>query len=497
MLKIAPSTYRSRTYPHRCRIEGDIPPDALRDIKAQLSYIDASAGILRCEFSSKPQTFPRGLLPRVEHILRFYEIPYAVVPDHRPRIAPVDPSHMPPLRTYQRACLAALDQHPWGIIDSPPRSGKTLMLAYDWDRRGRPPAVWFCDTIVLAEQTQRMFREYFPDAEIGLVGDGRCEVPNTIRSHVNTNRNQFTVMTVQSAYRALPKAKELPKRFLYDPDEQPPEHHDRIREVIGSAEHVIRDEAHHATGVMDAAILRNTEATTRRFASGTPWHTESQGIALESVTGPVIWSVGYEHLFERGYLIRPDVFIVRLPMVRHPSGTPWSTIYKNYVVESELRNGIIASFCDWLNRRGMSVCVLVRQIKHGDILQRPGWDVLYGSQRCFDREHRQSVLERLGRKEVLTVISTVMGEGVDCPSLDAVVNAAGEKSAIAVMQRMRCLTPAPGKERALVLDFEDHAKYLTRHAKERRELYEHFGFRIWECDADQLHQSMAKALCSV
>jgi hypothetical protein len=88
-----------------------------------------------------------------------------------------------------------------------------------------------------------------------------------------------------------------------------------------------RDEAHHATDVMDAAILRNTRrATIRRFASGTPWYVESEGIALEAITGPVIWSVGYERLFQEQSPIRPDVPWDRLLSRAHPPRGGWASV---------------------------------------------------------------------------------------------------------------------------------------------------------------------------
>ena len=63
-------------------------------------------------------------------------------------------------------------------------------------------------------------------------------------------------------------------------------------------------------------------------------------------------------------------------------------------------------------------------------------------------------------------------EGLDIPSLRAVVLASGGKSETRALQRVgRALRTAPGKTEAIVVDFFDNAPYLKEHSMARLELF--------------------------
>lgn len=510
MISIGPSILHDKPLAHRCRIDDPLPEPVLRDLKAQLSYwddniaqyisdlsimryclrcgrrLEGEGGKFRCPKCNTDvqeqgmkvgMTFPRGLLDRVLHVLSSHDQEYTVnLP--KPAIQDGDLQAFPRLRPYQQAAVMQLDAHAWGLVSSPPRSGKTLMMARDWVRRGCPPAIWLCDTIVLAEQSQRALQGYCPTKVIGLVGDGECDV------------GSLTVMTAQSAHVALKEkglVGDLSKRQWYDSQERPTTKYDDIVQALTTAEHLIRDEAHHATQPMDAGILRNMQsAWIRRGASGTPWDTQTEGLKLEAVMGSVVFSCDYEYLFTHGedmgwgwspYLLRPQVTIAAMKAKRYSAKTLWAEVYADYIRDNEERNGRIAEWTRAHVGAGRSVAIIVRQTTHGDVLAGllPEAERLYGK---HGREQRHEVLTGLAEKRIMVAISTVMGEGIDSPTLDCVVNAAGEQSAIPVLQRMRAMTPAPDKQTCYVLDFADQARWLSGHAKKREELYETMGFTI-------------------
>jgi superfamily II DNA or RNA helicase len=83
----------------------------------------------------------------------------------------------------------------------------------------------------------------------------------------------------------------------------------------------------------------------------------------------------------------------------------------------------------------------------------------------------ESFLE--GREVKVLIGTSLLGEGVDLPSADALVYARGEKARVSLTQNAyRVGTATPGKTQALLVDFADrHNKHLMRHSLNRLEVY--------------------------
>jgi superfamily II DNA or RNA helicase len=81
---------------------------------------------------------------------------------------------------------------------------------------------------------------------------------------------------------------------------------------------------------------------------------------------------------------------------------------------------------------------------------------------------------------VHAVVGTVLGEGVDIPELEVVINAEALCSKTAVLQRMRNLTQSEGKDSAFMIDFFDHTHpKLAAHSKARIAMYQGIrGFTV-------------------
>jgi len=96
------------------------------------------------------------------------------------------------LRPYQRRIVQDMVTKRFGIVKSPPRSGKTIMSVAVIDSEQSFPVVFFCRSLDLAHQTVEVFKKYLPH-NVGLVGDGEADV------------QEITVMTIQSVYNAYSK----------------------------------------------------------------------------------------------------------------------------------------------------------------------------------------------------------------------------------------------------------------------------------------------------
>jgi len=80
----------------------------------------------------------------------------------------------------------------------------------------------------------------------------------------------------------------------------------------------------------------------------------------------------------------------------------------------------------------------------------------------------------LADQEVKILLGTsLLGEGVDLPYVDALVYARGEKAEVSLTQNAyRVCTAVPGKREAIIIDFADrHHRMLLDHSEERLEVY--------------------------
>ena len=76
--------------------------------------------------------------------------------------------------------------------------------------------------------------------------------------------------------------------------------------------------------------------------------------------------------------------------------------------------------------------------------------------------------------EVKVLIGTsILGEGVDIPTADALVYAKGEKAEVTLVQNSyRTCTAVEGKKNAIIVDFGDrHHRRLLQHSQERLKVY--------------------------
>ena len=408
----------------------------------------------------KNGTFLTGLLPEVIDTLAQYNIPYETI-DHRPTYTSTTPPlefapHLD-IREYQDDAVNECVSAKRGVIWARPRSGKTVMEVILVQRLNLFPVLSICQSIDVAKQTLRNFQEFLPDADVGIIGDGTCDI------------KPITIVTIQSLSSAYNIKEKIPKNEL----ERTPSQQQKldIQKLVEEAKMVWVDECHHAVSSTHKYILQNKIYSAEYIlgCSGTPFREDNTNLLLTALIGPIIYEINYSKLIDETFLVRPTIHIVKLP--KRPEivdGSAYSTIYKQAITENEERNGIIARIVMDLVNRKKTCMILVNKVTHGKLLAKMIPSAEFSYSKTKDREQ---LWIRLRERTLPCLITTLGDEGVDIPSLDATIVAAGGKSAIKVFQRMRCMTPYPGKTHAIVVDFNDPYKYLSSHSKKREKLY--------------------------
>ncbi len=421
------------------------------------------------------RTFPSGLF---SHVL--LELAKAgitpVVEDHLP--LPVLPQGAPhtalldgvTLRDYQVDAISEILRRKRGVVSIAPRGGKTeIQIAVA--KLLNVPSILLVEKKDLLEQHYERFvsRGVGP---IGRLGGGHRELGAL---HV--------VATFQTLWRAIQAGDTelgtwLQGLQLAQCDEC---HH------LGSA-----NTYYQVFAKIPAAYRIGYSGTPLRVAKGAGFH--HADFALMGATGPRIVEISSKYLRDARYLVEP---VVLMPTIKKPSlwhMHRWPNVHKKGIVENDYRNKIIAQIVRALHDAGETVLVLVKEIKHGfSLLKSISEDVdcamVFGNQRSavckrgslqHDTQAAQVKQMLLSGRLRCVVGSTVYDEGIDLPSLSAVVIGDGGKSTIRTLQRaFRAMTVSEGKTQSYVVDFIDHTSPMLRAQSNKRKAdYEAEGIEV-------------------
>lgn len=335
------------------------------------------------------------------------------------------------LRDYQQDALKLALKKTRGIIKHATGAGKTVLMGHILADLGQPSLVLVPD-INLLNQTHKDLSDFLNTDQytfVGKIGQGIFE-PRLI-----------TVGNIQSIW----AKKEDPA----------------LKELFAQVTCICVDEGHHITiagknkiGNTYVQICENINAYYRFAFTATPGKPGTlEREILESFCGGVIHRVTSSELIERDYLTRPRVQIY--PMVALRDGD-YQRSYRINVLENDRRNEKIAQLAIELAASGKSVLVAVTRVdKHGKILKEmiPGSIFMHGK---TSSEDRTEIFKKFSKKEILILISTVVKEGVNIPSMDVLIMAGGGKSDKATIQKVgRALRKSKNKDEALIIDFYD------------------------------------------
>jgi len=417
--------------------------------------------------------FHTGLLDRVKRLFDNNGIKYEVVDDR------VQVPFGKPLKTkniesrpYQDTIHEACVSNKGGIIKSATGSGKSIMIT-------RLVAEMNVKTMIMVVGTDLLYQlheslEKFLGRKIGIIGDGKAEIRN------------INICSVWTAATALGEKYEN----FDDEDKGKKEKFNtknkaKIDKAIRAAECVVFDECQFLASKTLQAINNASDSAYYKFGfSATPARDDGADLLLEAVCGNMIADVSATELIDAGYLIRPTIHFMNVPAYDGQLSDNYQSIYKEYIVENEVRNEIIANAASKLIDKGRKVLILVKNIKHGDLLMEmleDKYDVYFIKGALGSDERNEVRMQFLAGKIDLIIATTVYDQGVDLPNLDALILAGSGKSTGRALQRIgRVIRWNEGKTSAIVVDFLDStAKYLSKHALRRVTVYRtEPGFRI-------------------
>ena len=381
-----------------------------------------------------------GLTWHVEQLAKWYSNQGYHVPCevHDRRKRPIDQhplfSVQAKWRPYQDIIHKIIVREGVGIIDAPPRSGKTFMAARAIDTFA-VPTLYIAPTVTIVSQTYKVLLNYFGEDLVARL-DGAAHPSQKDISKM------IVVATASSAVRQ--------KKEFYD-----------TRDLI------IVDEAHHTAAESYHKINKLADNIYYRLCfTGTYWRTGNDGLAMEALCAQVLHRLEIADLIPE-YLVQP--FVYYIPFRDKPvRGKDWREAYVNGIVECDARNALVCSTANQLVDNGIPTIVLVQRRAHADFLGEiiPNSRVAKGGEGILTSN---TINKFLGGDFFCLIGTSVIGEGVDLPNAAAVVYASGGGDSVHLMQSyFRPFTAFPDKQWGRVYDFKDlHHPTLQRHSRDR------------------------------
>ena len=371
----------------------------------------------------------------------------------------------PSLRSYQTEPVDWLTKQERGLLVAPAGSGKTRMALTALSRIRNPDSrfLWLAHTREQVAQAQAAQKDVCPDLNIEF-----------------------------ACYAGIWNATYLRVRYT----------------------HVICDEAHHLAKTSWGKMVKEADLKFLWLLTATPFSGDAEGdkflrsLFTEShvldvdkvreagglVETEVLWLGPLEHDLilqkevDREVEYRTEKMVRWNKRISHATAKQRSIWLVNHnigIVENKHRNRIVVDSAKEVldEHPGASVLVLINHVAHAQklILMDGGIseDCLVQGKTPL-KQRREKLKEFVdGKRSLLLGTASLFGEGFDAPGMTHVINAAGGKSPIAIVQRAgRSSRTSTNKSCGHVIDFSDkHLRTLSNHATERQEIYSSLGYR--------------------
>jgi len=479
------------------KIVGSLPDKVQTELDDVLSYKHPNArhipsvkkkkwdGVFRLYYRNRGQQFYTGLLAFVRDVLKDNNIPYVAQDDrinpgkNYPELTFTPPPNYDE-RDYQGVTVDRSELFTRGIISMATGGGKTISVVKLIAKLQTYPFLFFVLTKDLMDQAYDTLSTCLK-VPIGRIGDGQADF------------QKITVCTIQTAIRALnaQNSKFKLKDYKFDDedvwDEKGIENSEKaakIQKLIGMCKGLYMDETHHSASKTCMEVLTCAKNAYWRFGgSATPYRESGDEIMIQAMFGSKIVDINASYLIKEGYLIHPYIFFE--PIDGESDYHSYGKIYKECIAENEPFNRHVADTAKHLMSRNLSTLILVQQYKQGDILKKmiPGSEFVTGKMSSINR--RNAIQDLRDRKSLCMIATSLADEGLDIPTLDAVLLAGGGASATRVNQRigrtLRQDKNDPKADSIVVVYDHYNTRFLKDHTKKiRRILKKEPEFTIME-----------------
>ena len=442
-------------------IQGDFPTEAIRQSTSYAvqgaeyspSYRKGLWDGRKHLFNKKNSSFPTGLVSIIKQTCEESGYDVGIV-DHRMRPAPQGKTFdlhgikMEGKYDYQLDAAKTMVDKMQGIVKIATNGGKTAVAA-SVIRYLELPTLFLVTTVELMYQAQKVFQLRFQatDKEVGVIGDGVWEPGSWV-----------TVAMVPTLEKRINTKKCI--------------------DFLSTIDVLFYDECHHVPSDTSYAVTTLCPAFYRYGLSGTPIdRTDGSNLKLIAATGDIIVNISNKFLVERGVSARAEIIFDKVTTPQLPPKMSYPTAYKEGIVENEEMLSKVVEWTKVFHSLNLGTLILVEEIEHGKSIDTALWNATGGMfiphQFISGKETsevRDNALKEFAKRELPVLISSrILDEGVDVPTIDALILAGSRKSTIKTLQR---LGRGLRGERLIAVEFANFCqKHLLKHSLERLEDY--------------------------
>lgn len=384
-------------------------------------------------FDIDTRMFPIGLLGTIISILDTNQIEYVIEDRRTLPIKKYSFEENVKLRDYQEVVVNKALTLKSGILQLATGAGKTKIACSITSKLGMN-TIFFVHTHFLLNQAKNELEKVL-GIEVGQIGAGIVDI------------KEVTVAMIQTTIKALGK-EYIPSiddedsgadLFVDDTDISGKE--EAIKEMMENVNVVFFDECQFVAAESFYTVANTCSAFYKYGLSATPYRSDKKDPMILAALGNIIARVSASYLIKRGFLTKPKIHFFNIPGVSNQEDKrKYATVYKEEIIENSVRNEKIIMSVKRFLQKNRSVLILVQQITHGEYLQQMlleegiTAEFVYG---LDNLEKREQEIQKLKTKQSLCLIaSTIADEGLDVPSLDAVILAGGGKSPSKSLQRV-------------------------------------------------------------
>ena len=302
-------------------------------------------------------------------------------------------------------------------------------------------------------QFYKDFCVWFPDIEIGRVGDGYCEI-----SHITIG-----------LYQSVAK---------YD-----------LRKYNKICNVWIADEIHAASNSLSKISKQLTNVYYRYGLTATIQKYENNKQAFLEMTGNIGSSLKeLEDDVVKSRVVSCDVYMISY-LCKEPTGKKYHAVFRNDICLAEKRNIKLLKAAKFLAiDKDKSVLFLVDEISQAEQVSFLATKMGIKNKVAHGRKGsdiNEQIKKSLEDKKIKLVIATgVFKTGTNIVSLDCLVLGSARKSEISILQSIgRARRVSEGKDKAIIIDSYDNVigkqkyhKYFHEYSQKRLELYKEKGW---------------------